>query len=224
MSSDTTEHDDADETECKTTQARAAAQNEGPPLDERLRRQREPLDFSPPSTAVEPSSAAQDVSETAKTGRHAYTENATFTMEELPASSDRWASLNQANRDFYASDEKTVGREQQKQDYVNDTAAWGGQIGLTDHEIDRAAHLVLEADSGFHYNHSSAAIVLAALTLAANESRGTRRDTGKEIRQSSPMSDRTPELAMRYETIRDDLGVSRKSVTKCRKHLREIGQ
>jgi len=203
--------------------------------DREWKRGREPLDFSPSSTATDPSHAAQDTSESVKTGRHAYTENATFTTEQIKAPSKRehswgdredgrspWATLNEVNRNFFVDDDKNIGSEQHKQNYVNDTQAWGSQIGLTDWEIKRAAKLVLDADDGWKNNHSIEAVILAALTVSANKATGRRNDLSKAIRPRNPLSENTPDMASTYEDIRDNLGVDYQSVKACRNHLRQF--
>lgn len=181
----------------------------------------EPLDYSASSAATNPEGAAQDESTSIKTGRHAYTENATFTKEPMEASSNEFETLNQLNRNFYADEDKQVGREQQKQDRVNDVAAWGEQIGLTSHEIERAATIVLTAEESFARRHGEEGMILAALTLAANESTSGRNDERKAIRPQSPISEDTTDMAETYEEIRKSLDVTTNTVKKCRKHLRE---
>jgi hypothetical protein len=210
--------------------------------ERRRRRHEEPLDFSPSSTAVDPEHAAQDTSEYVQTGRHAYTENATFTEERIEAPSSRkdtaapavsqftdsdehdhsnWLSLNQANRNYHANDEKNTRTEQRKQDFHNETKAWGRQIGLIDHEIERAITLVEASEMAWKKNHGIETLVLAAFTLVVNEN-------GKAIRPQHEFSSKnhelaeTPEMAETYEEIRDNLGVMRHRVKSCRKYLREL--
>jgi len=228
MSSDTTE------------QSRQAADNDGPPLDEQLRRQLEPLDFSPSSTATQPSDAAQDTTEGMKTGRHAYTENATFAVEDIDAPSNDdvrptlpevwdvdedgaspYGSLNELNRSVFTNEDTNKGSEQDKQDYRNDAQTWGRHIGLTNHEIQRAIFLVDRAEKGYMNNHGATTIILAALTLAANETNGSS-DTAKAIRPEHALASKTPDLVDNYTSLRDDLDVSRQGVRTCRNHLRQF--
>jgi len=107
-------------------------------LKERLKRDREPLDFSPSSTATDPESATKDQAEDYHTGRFGHTENATFAAETLEAESDRFRSLNQINRQNHKDDEH-YSTDQDHADLKNDARAWGRRIGLLDHEIERAA-------------------------------------------------------------------------------------
>jgi hypothetical protein len=179
----------------------------------------QPLDYSPSSGAVDPEHAAQDVSTSAVTGRHAYTENATFTAERMEAESDRWDSLNQANRDWQ-SDGESNGSRQHAADHVNDTVAWGRRIGLTSTECEHAANLVLDADAGYMNNHGAETVILAALTLAANTAPDSRPEEQKALREESVFSDQTPDLRDAYEELRNDLDVTRGGVKACRTHLR----
>lgn len=182
-------------------------------------RDRRPLDFAASSTATNPSHAAQDVSTTVKTGRHAYTENATFTAEKMPAKSDVFESLNELNRNFYADEDDSVGSARHRQDHQNDTQMWGRVIGLTDAEIRRAQYLLARAEAGWMNNHSAAAVVLAALTVAANE-----RSCGgytKAIRESAPDTG-NPALVNAYEELRSRLQIPADSIRACRDHLRNV--
>ena len=188
---------------------------------ERRQRRREPLDFAPSSTAVDPRDAAQDESTETRTGRHSYTENATFTKEPMEASSYRWETLNQANRDFYADDETDVKQAQREQDWRNDVIAWGRQIGLTDYECRRGADLATaELNSGLG-GIAKEALALATLTIAANESHPVQPKT---IRPSSDIDVEdvdTEQLQDNYEQIRTDLGIDTKSVRSARQTIRE---
>lgn len=198
--------------------------------DERLRKEQiEMADHSPSSGATDPEHAAQDQSEEVATGRHTYTGNATFTKERMEAGATseaqeqaehvpQYNSLNELNRRLYDDDEKNARSEQDKTDYVNDTQAWGNQIGLTDFEIKRAARLVLSSTSGWMNNHGSEAIILAALTLSANESTPDNTSTSKAIRPQSPFVEHE-DMADSYASIRDGLGVEPEKVKRCRGHL-----
>lgn len=194
------------------------------------------LDFSPSSTAVDPAAAAQDQSETIQTGRHSYTENATFIRDDIPAKSDRWETLNQANRDFYADETDNedegdhIEKERRKQDHVNDTVCWGRYVGLTDHEIERAASFVLDAEDAYKRNYSIEAIILAALSLAANEGQGERGTHPRTIRPEVPLmtstdnetvTDGLRDLRDNFGQLRDDLTVSRDAIHDSRTHLRQ---
>lgn len=218
-----------------------------PSIEHKLKRAREPLDHSPSSTACDPDHAAQDTTTTIQTGRHNYTENATFTKEDMPAQSDQWNTLNQANRDFYVEnlggdenkdgDEKNIRSEQHKQDDLNDLAAWGSQIGLSAHEIDRAATMVTAIEEPIKRRHGIEAVILAALTMAANEGVDVRHTEPKIIRPGSLFGDEStlsndnselddserefPSMIEAYTKIRGDLRVEKKAVTKCRDHIRD---
>lgn len=196
------------------------------PDNERLHREDvEPLDFSPSSGATDPVDARKDTDTEMATGRHDYTANETFTRGELPAQSEQWESLNQANREPIVddphvdadgvTDEESRKTRQRRTDARNDTRAWGRQIGLTDAEVDRAVRLVLLAEEGWRNNHGTEAVVLAALTLAANEP----TPVPKSIRPSVPV-DTDPDLETTYDAIRTTLDVPREEVNSCREHLR----
>lgn len=60
---------------------------------ERFKRAEEPIDFSPASTATDPEAAAQDTSEDHQTGRHGYTENASFSSEPLDLTDVQYSGL-----------------------------------------------------------------------------------------------------------------------------------
>lgn len=201
--------------------------------DERLRKEQiEQLDHSPSSGAVDPEHAAQDQSESVETGRHAYTGNATFTKERMESQASsrdqknakhvpQYSSLNELNRRLYEDDEKNTRSEQDKTDYVNDVQAWGTQIGLTGFEIERAATLVLASEDGWMNNHGAETMILAALTLAANESTPGNNSVSKAIRPQSPLV-KHEDMADQYAMIRDELAVESRSVKACRNHLREF--
>lgn len=184
------------------------------------------MDYSPASSAVPPEAAAQDASESVRTGRHAYTENATFTKEPMDAQSERFETLNEANRDFYADEDTNIRSEQHRRDYRNDTVTWGRRIGLTDAELQRAVDLVLAADEGVMNNHGSAAVILAALTLAANEGHTARTTEPKVLRPEHALApaagEAGSEMVQTYETIRTDLAVDRETVRGARRHLRDF--
>lgn len=204
--------------------------------ERRRRRDEEPLDFSPSSTAVDPEHAAQDASEDVQTGRHAYTENATFTEERLDAPSankseaapavseftdsdehehSEWLSLNQANRTVYTDDEKNSTTEQRRQGFRDDTEAWGRRIGLTDHEIERAITIIERTEREWRENHGTETVILATLTLVANEN-------DKAIRERQALSSKNPDMTETYEEIRENLDVMRHRVKSCRDHLRGL--
>lgn len=191
----------------------------------RRRRTREPLDFSPSSTATTPSHAAQDASETVQTGRHAYTENATFTKESMDAQSSDHDTLNQLNRDFFANEETNVSTEQRRQNAVNDTVAWGQRIGLTDYECERAVWLLEQADDDMKERHGFEPLILAALTLAANEGIDERNTVSKPLRVQqvaiATFADDIEEMVSVYESIRENLDVAVSTVTDCRAHLHD---
>lgn len=233
-----------------------------PRLTERLKRAREPLDFSVGSGAVDPSHAAQDVSTTFQTGRHAYTGNATFANETLPSarnapvawadndrtidgdskppdddSSPPWNTLNEANRNFYADDDTDIKWKQREQDQINDVVAWGRQIELTNHEIERAVYLCRHCGPEGNQAHGSDAIVLAALTIVANEDHGSA--VPKVLRESMmsivddvdtstfedyPIPSRytaDEDMVESFETIRSDLGIDYRQIRKTRQYIRD---
>lgn len=248
------------------------------PDNEAVRRDREPVDRSPASSAVDPEHAAQDQSTEAQTGRHGYTENATYIGGELPSPSKKqrrqskkgkkrenetddwykqmmddhdvkdypdeispddstWQTLNQANRDFKATgnlrDPETDGvkQDQRDQDIANDTAAWGTRIGLTDTEINRATSLVLNAEIGGE--HQTEAVILAALTIVANQGPPTYGGPHKILREERPLPDtetintvgavgnyvKPDEAVERYSEIRESLDIDPKTVKRCRDQL-----
>lgn len=187
----------------------------------------EPLDYSPPSTATDPENAAQDISTPMKTGRHAYTENATFATEEIPStwSNSPRDSLNELNRDFIVGEDeegraqiRSPKKEQRKQDEINDTMAWGKRIGLTTVEAKRAAQLTTVPDDGKRRRFGVEAMILAALTIAANEPVVQRR----LLRSSVPrLDDINKALIDDYEQLRDELEVDTHSVRRARESIRE---
>lgn len=175
----------------------------------------QPLDYSPSSGATDPEHAAQDASEEMAKGRHAYTPNATFIKEHLPARSSV-PSLNALNRRT-TSDGEHLEEHRRHQDRMNDVRAWGRRIGLTKAECQRAVHLI---DSGGWLNSASIeATALAALTLAANEATGGA-DSKKSIRPNGPSTD-NPDLVERYTQLREDLDVDPEDVRSVRQRLRE---
>jgi cysteinyl-tRNA synthetase len=199
----------------------------------------EPLDFSASSSATDPEHAAQDESTRLKMGRHRYTENATFTKEDMEGSDESHYTLNELNRNFVAAEDESIGTRQDTVDEQNEVKAWGRQIELTSNEIERAQKLVKSADSGMKNAHGKEAMSLAALTIAANEdtagedSRKSIRRNGIDWGDDNPlasehplerrsMADEREQLIENYETLREDLGVDRDSVKACRGYLRRF--
>lgn len=188
------------------------------------------IDYSPSSTAKDASDARYDEATESHVGRHEYTENATFAKEtlETPDPDKRWAedtdvavpwqTLNQANR-YYSTDPDTVVQsEQDEQDAVNECEAWGQRIGLTGHERQRAAGMVRAAGRGVRNEYGMEAVVLAALTLAANEDVPVARS----LRENGIDTDTPEKMIETYEDIRQTLDIPSDDVRECRKHLREV--
>jgi len=198
----------------------AESNRDNPPSP--VQTQREPLDYSPASGATDPEHAAQDQSTMSQVGRFAYMDNTTSIGGHLDAKSDRWRSLNDANRDFAGGDGEDIHTKQRELDCVNDTRAWGHRIGLMDWEVGTAAQLVRDADRGYLNNHGSETVILAALTLAANVAPVNRPSEQKELRSSSVFAGQSPVLRDNYEELRKSLDVSRRGVKACRQHLRDF--
>ena len=173
------------------------------------------LDFSPASTAVDPSDAKQDLGAGRAVGRFEYTPNATFTDETLPANSNAAATLNQFNREQDSASEKDMETPRRETDLRRDVEGWGRQIGLTDPEIREAVRLVATTATGVRRNFGLETVCLGALTLAANSGPSNSHVT-KSIRLDGPNTD-NPDLVTRYEQLREDLGVSQKRVSDFRR-------
>lgn len=169
------------------------------------------LDFSPSSTAIDPEDARQDRNTDQTVGRFAYTPNATFINEDIPAQSDIAATLNQLNRqDAHDSDTHTEAARRTG-DLRRDVQAWGETVGLTDTECAAAVEIVTATPTGVRRNFGLETVCLGALTIAANQpTHGPH--TAKSIRLRGPDTD-TPTLVTRYERLREDLGVSRQRVS-----------
>jgi hypothetical protein len=181
----------------------------------------EPLDYSPPSTATNPENAAQDISTPMKTGRHAYTENATFATEDIPStwSNSHRQSLNELNRNFYADEGSHIETEKRKQDEINDTMAWGKRIGLTNVEAQRAAHLATLPTADDKRRLGVDATILSALTIAANEPVVRRR----LLRSTVPDLDGiNTALIDDYEQLREELNIETQTVRQAREKIRQI--
>lgn len=179
-----------------------------------LKRELEPLDFSPSSTATDPADAKHDLGTDYQTGRHAYTENATYPAERMAASSSRWQTLNEANRDFFANDDEHIESARRQQDLHNDVRTWGTQIGLTDSEITAAMELVNATAPGVRRNFGMETIILGALTIAANQA-ATNNYVAKSIRRGGPTTGHT-DLVDTYEQLRRDLHVDPSRVQRFR--------
>lgn len=194
-----------------------------------------PIDYSPASGAVDPAHAAQDQSEPIKTDRHSYTENATYIGGELDAPSNnevtwaedgsdgtRWATLNEANRDFVAGqydDESDDHIEQRRrtQDRRRDAAMWGHKIGLSGPEIDASIEMMEALDQDIRRHHGDDATVLAALTLAANK----QAINGVKSIRDNGITTGHDGLVERYSAIRDTLDVATATVETLRQHIHE---
>jgi hypothetical protein len=191
-------------------------------------RDQQEIDFSANSAATDPEHAAQDMSTDLQTNRHGYTDNATFADGEMDAQTEG-VTLNELNRNFrieeYGEDPEDIEirspeLEQREQNRRNDCQMWGRQIGLTDFEVQRAIQYVNAASDGWMNNTSVEAVILSALTLAANENPDGRADLQKSIRLSTPSTGNT-ELVENYETLRETLDIKRTTITQTRRHLRE---
>jgi len=201
----------------------------------------EPVDRSPSSTAVDPEHAAQDNSTELRTGRHDYTPNETFIGGELPAARDddnRWAdedpeevssyaSLNQANRRITTDGENDPRSEQIQLDYENDIQTWGQHVGLTSHEISVVKRLFQRVDETLREGYNSETVILAALTIVANEDDRTRQT--KVIREDvTPIAEdpTTPAvchngMVENYEDLRKQLNITKRAIRACREHLQQ---
>lgn len=173
------------------------------------------LDFSPASTAVDPSDAKQDLGAGYAVGRFDYTPNATYTDEDLPADSDAAATLNQFNREQDSASDEDMESPRRETDLRRDVEGWGRQIGLTDPEIHEAVRLVATTPTGVRRNFGLETVCLGALTLAANNG-PSNSYIAKSIRLDGPTTD-NPDLVTNYEQIRDDLGVTQRRVSDFRR-------
>lgn len=169
------------------------------------------LDFSPASTAVDPSDAKQDLGAGYAIGRFEYTPNATYTDEDLPASSDAAATLNQFNREQDSASDEDMESPRRETDLRRDIEGWGRQIGLTDPEIREAVRLVVAIPTGVRRNFGLETVCLGALTLAANNG-PSNSYLAKSIRLNGPNTD-NPDLVTSYEQLREDLGVRQRRVS-----------
>lgn len=197
--------------------------------ERRRHRNREPIDYSPSSGAVDSEDAKQDQATDYATGRHEYTENKTFADEEIevpvrkhqPEDDDprHWNTLNELNRNFHC-DNSDIRSEQRKHDAMNDVEMWGEQIGLTNHEIERAKLFVNKVTHGGKWRFGLETMILASLTLAANEG---HRDNGTYPRSIRPSSGvrTTDGMVKAYRKIRDGLDLDKEEITSCRQHIRE---
>jgi len=183
------------------------------PQDRWVREDSPTLDFSPSSTAVDPADAKQDTATEYVTGRFAYTPNATYIGEDLPARSNVARTLNEFNREQDFNSDRTLEPERRMMDLRRDIAGWGHQIGITDTEIKTAITIVMALPTGVRRNFGLETVCLGALTLAANME---SPHGGKSIRLDGPSTD-TPELVARYEEIRTALGVSEDAVSDFRR-------
>lgn len=179
-----------------------------------LEREIAPLDFSPNSTATTAEDARQDLGTAFQTGRHAYTENATYIPENIPAQSNKWRTLNDINRETVHDEDDHVESARRRHDRRTDIRTWGTQIGLTDPEIVRAIKIVEATTAGVRRNFGIETVILGALTLAANES-ATNATVAKSIRLDGP-STHNPDLVEQYESIRENLSVSSVRVSQFR--------
>ena len=173
------------------------------------------LDFSPASTAVDPSDAKQDLGAGYAVGRFDYTPNATYTDEDLPADSDAAATLNQFNREQDSASDEQMESARRETDLRRDIEGWGRQIGLTDPEIREAVRLVVTIPTGVRRNFGLETVCLGALTLAANNG-PSNSYIAKSIRLNGPNTD-NPDLVTSYEQIREDLGVTQRRVSDFRR-------
>jgi hypothetical protein len=174
------------------------------------------------SAATDERAARLDQATDLLTGRHSFKENRTYMAWDLPADSPLGETLNDVNQNFFADDTREFKDERNHNDRRQDAQTWGRRIGLTDHEIDRACYLLDQPDDFEHGSIGSEAFVLAALTLAANESPDGPSAQAKTLRGSVPHADETPELSDAYETIRTDLDVPRSTIRDAREHLRQF--
>jgi len=173
------------------------------------------LDFSPASTAVDPSDAKQDLGAGYAVGRFDYTPNATYTDEDLPANSDVAATLNQFNREQDSASDEQMESARRETDLRRDVEGWGRQIGLTDPEIREAVRLVVTTPTGARRNFGLETVCLGALTLAANNG-PSNSYIAKSIRLNAPNTN-NPDLVTKYERLREDLGVTQRRVSDFRR-------
>jgi hypothetical protein len=185
-----------------------------------------PIDYSPDSGATNPEHAAQDESEQMQTDRHSYTPNATFIDDYIEAKSNRWTSLNEANRQLEADGDDDPKTSQYNADNNNDIQIWGKQIGLTTHEIERAAYIFNQIESNCKRRQTLEAAQLAAITIAANEGRSDSNTQPRSIRPQITVPDdapieKTPTMCDTYQHIRDTLGVAAEQVSAVRTHIQK---
>jgi hypothetical protein len=209
----------------------------------------EPLDFSASSSAVDADDAAQDVSEQQKTGRHSYTDNATFTNERLqrtdPAHAGHadatnadeddprsYRSLNDLNRYFKVveSDEEsptttTLKDEQRKTDAQLDLQEWGRRIGLTVYEINHALRLFEQTDDDQRRNNN--ALILAALTIVANKAwsnipQKIIQPYRQHLADGFDSVVAQDDMASAFEEIRTGLELTTSEIKSARKYINEL--
>lgn len=171
------------------------------------------LDFSPSSTALNPSDAKQDMGKQTVVGRFDYTPNATFTIEDLPAQSDEAETLNQLNRET-TDESEHIEQARRDTDLRRQVRAWGNHIGLTDLEVNEAVRIVESVPAGARRNFGLDPVCLAALSISANQPT-CGRHTSKSIRLRGPNTD-THALVQQYESIREDMGVTQRRVSEFR--------
>jgi len=182
--------------------------------DDPLERELCPLDYAPSSTATNPTDAKRDMETDYAVGRFAYTQNATYTDEDLPAHSELATTLNQINRET-TDDDSHVESARRKTDRRNDVRSWGRRIGLTDTEITEAIHIVEGVPSGSLRNFGVETVILGALSIAANMKLGGNH-TVRSIRlRGAPVGNNAP--VERYESLRQNLSVSQQSVSDFRR-------
>ena len=164
------------------------------------------LDFSPASTAINPSDAKQDLGAAYAVGRFDYTPNATYTDEELPAKSEAAVSLNQFNREQDSNSDEDMESPRRETDLRRDIEGWGHQIGLTKTEIHEAAAIVDATPTGVRRNFGLEAVCLGALTIAANQPTHGEH-TAKSIRLCG-VTTNNPQLVENYEQLKGDVAVA----------------
>jgi hypothetical protein len=135
----------------------------------------------------------------------------------------KWENLNQANREITNDDTDTRRNEQRLKQYKQDLETWGSRLELTKHEIERAHFLFEQTSNAERRQHGTDSILLATLTIAANEGYDRRATTPKEIRPQSPMTETDADISNvveEYTEIRDSLGVDAVDVRVCRDVIR----
>lgn len=188
--------------------------------------QQRPLDFSPDSSALDETDTARDTSQSHYTGNTDYRENATEIGGDLPARSRD--SLNDLNKEARPNGPNHDEQSKRHQKYREDVQRWGRFIELDDYEIERAVHLFEQAPLNGRRGNGIDAVVLAALTMAANEDMGP--EPAKIIRRSAEAIAKDPdtdlewfsELVENYEQLRTDLGVSSSKIRNARNNIRHI--